>query len=449
MTKFFILKALCDKLATYKKLSKIHKVAIKIIAISFDKRQDDTYYFDFNLLTIYKKPQNALKEFQIFSSPFDLFLKNKLNNTTINKVEILNNDKILQFSLISKSSYKQELFYLIIEFIPRISNIIILNEQKIILQALYFKHFDNRNIQIGETFKLPSSPKIVFNTQKVDDINQLLLDNYLKINNNFLNNIKQNKIKAIKSKQLSLNKIYVKLKNTTKLMSEAKELEYNASLLLANLNHIEPYIKSITLKNEYNKNVTIKLDEKEFKPSKLVDKMFAKSKKLKAKIQNTHIQKDEITSKIKFYMNLINNLQMAKNANECEFLYPTQNKIKKKENAKNKSYASFEYEGFLIWLGRNESENIYLLKNSSSSDFWFHLQGILSCHIIVKTKKKTLPISVIKKASYLCASFSCNNGGVWTCDYTKRANVKIKNGANVEYSPFNSTTIKIQPKENI
>jgi predicted ribosome quality control (RQC) complex YloA/Tae2 family protein len=46
-------------------------------------------------------------------------------------------------------------------------------------------------------------------------------------------------------------------------------------------------------------------------------------------------------------------------------------------------------------LGRSERENIYLLQNAKASDFWFHLQGQTSAHLIVVNTKKTIPENII------------------------------------------------------
>ena len=94
-------------------------------------------------------------------------------------------------------------------------------------------------------------------------------------------------------------------------------------------------------------------------------------------------------------------------------------------------------------LGRDERENIYLLKNSKASDFWFHLKDEVSAHVIVVNTKKTIPQNIIQEASKICARFSKDDGGVYVIDYTQRRNVKIQTKANVLYNPYNTIKIKI------
>jgi predicted ribosome quality control (RQC) complex YloA/Tae2 family protein len=94
-------------------------------------------------------------------------------------------------------------------------------------------------------------------------------------------------------------------------------------------------------------------------------------------------------------------------------------------------------------LGRDERENIFLLKNSKASDFWFHLQGEVSSHVIVSNTKKTLPEKIVEEAAKICAKFSTNYGGNYSVDFTQRRNVAIQTRANVLYNPYSTVNIKI------
>ena len=135
-------------------------------------------------------------------------------------------------------------------------------------------------------------------------------------------------------------------------------------------------------------------------------------------------------------------MQNANTIDEIEFYIPKKDK-KQTKTKKAQPYQSFFIDGYKIMLGRDERENIYILQNSKASDFWFHLQGVVSSHVIVSNSKKTIPDNIIQEASKLCAKFSCDNKGVFRVDYTQRRNVKIQNRANVLYNPYHTITIKI------
>jgi len=94
-------------------------------------------------------------------------------------------------------------------------------------------------------------------------------------------------------------------------------------------------------------------------------------------------------------------------------------------------------------LGRDERENIYLLKHSRASDFWFHLKDRPSSHLIVTNTKKTIPDNIIQKAASIVAKFSTDSDGNYLVDFTQRRNVKIQSKANVLYNPYNTISVKV------
>ena len=154
------------------------------------------------------------------------------------------------------------------------------------------------------------------------------------------------------------------------------------------------------------------------------------------------MEKDNLDEKLGFLYRMINGLENAKDIEECEFLYPKKEKNQKRTK-KAQPYESFFFEGFKIMLGTSERENIFLLKNSKASDFWFHLKDRPSSHVIVQNSKKTIPDSVIEQAAVICAKFSVDFPGDYEVDFTQRRNVKIQSGANVLYNPYTTIGIKI------
>lgn len=85
----------------------------------------------------------------------------------------------------------------------------------------------------------------------------------------------------------------------------------------------------------------------------------------------------------------------------------------------------------------------FCLLMPKKDDFWFHLQAQKSAHIIVKTAKQKLSDEIIAFASRLCVEFSGHKSGSFLVDFTKRENVKIQNGAFVNYVNYNTIGVKI------
>ena len=87
-------------------------------------------------------------------------------------------------------------------------------------------------------------------------------------------------------------------------------------------------------------------------------------------------------------------------------------------------------------LGKNEKGNIELLKEAKKRDIWMHIKDIPSCHVIIRTDKKSVPQSVLDFAGKICVEFSVTKKGTYLVDYTQRHNVSIKDGANVTYVDY-------------
>ena len=214
----------------------------------------------------------------------------------------------------------------------------------------------------------------------------------------------------------------MKLDNIEVLEEYVIQYNNDATIILADLYNYEGYTKSLKIKQSND--------------------LFTKAKKTKQKIKNQHIEETNLTQKYEFYKRLISIIKKAETKDEIEFYMPKKDKNQKKTKKAN-PYKSFFIDGYKIMLGRDERENIYLLENSRASDFWFHLQGEVSSHVIVSNTKKTIPEKLIIEAAKICAKFSSDFGGTFNVDYTQRRNVKIQNRANVLYNPYSTIVVKV------
>jgi len=437
--KYCELKEIVTFLQTFSYIKLIKRIENNTIKIVFDK---ETIYFDLTKSnsTIYIKNSNAnLKE---FNAPFDKLLSLKFTNSKIEKISLLNNDKILEISVFSPSKYKKEISKIILEFTGKYTNIIIVNEDYKILEALH--HIDeeksSRVIKVGLTYEFPPKPNFKFSECKIDDVKFFLEQNYKKLNEKLLNNIKKTKLNQIKKEIEKIEKILNSLSNQQELLKKSNKFYEIANLLLANIHLIKPYQSKVILNDFNSKKIEIELNPQ--KPiNQYIDELYKKAKKYKQKAKNQKIEEQNLNEKLSFYKNLYKIINEAQEIDIIEFYFPKKEKNITKTK-KEKPYAEFFYNGYVIRVGRNERENIYLLQNSKASDYWFHLQNQKSAHLIVLNSKKELPKDVIIKASEILAKFSGVSGSV-TIDYTQRRFVKIQNKANVLYNPYKSITIKV------
>jgi len=426
-----------------KNIKFIKRVENNTIVIEFNDK--NSIYFDMSKSNslIYKKSDksNAKKD---FLAPFDTLLQKRFNNSNIKNIEMYNDDKIIRFYVNSKSSYKELTTILQLEFTGKHTNIIILDENEIILEAL--RHIDefssSRVIKVGE--KLDEIPKQSFipKIEKISNIEEFLYNNYKTKEEQNLSSLKKQKTSQIEKNLKKLIKLLNSLAKKEQLEEESTLLYEKANLVLANLYQIKPYQKSITLYNYEGNEIELDLSECKSSPSLWSNELFKKAKKLKQKSFHISIEKENLENKIEFLKRMILNINNSKTIDEVEFLLPKKQKNQTKTK-KQEPYESFYFDGYRILLGTDEKSNIYLLQNSKASDFWFHMQSTNSSHVIVQTSKKSLPIDVIYKAAEVCAKFSTDFGGKYLVDFTQRRNVKVQNGANVLYNPYDTIDVHI------
>lgn len=442
--KYYAFKALVEYLnhnCTHIKY--IKRIDNNSVIVEFNDK--NRIYFDMSKgnSLVYKKEEitNAKRD---YNAPFDVVLNKRFNNCKIEKTSLLNDDKILCIEVLSPSSYKQLKTKLHFEFTGKYTNIIIVDENDIVLEAL--RHIDenssSRIVKVGQ--KLTEVPKANFipKLEVIENIEALLYANYTHKEEHELQTLKKQKIATLQKQVIKLNQLLNALQSKEALEQESNELYSKANLILSNIYQIKPYDKTVSLIDFEGNTVEIQLDLNYPTASSFANHLFAKAKKAKQKAKFMYIEKNNLEEKKEFLIRMEHQIQNAVSIDEIEFLVPkkekNQTKTKKLEN-----YESFFFKGYKILLGKNERENIFLLENSKASDFWFHLQNSPSCHVIVQNTKKTIPDEVIVKAAQLCASFSVDFSGNYVVDYTQRRNVKIQHGANVLYNPYNTIGVRI------
>lgn len=441
--KYFLLKQVVEYLSEKaQNIKYIKRIDNNIIIIEFNNK--NIIYIDITKgNSLIFKSEEILKSKKDFNAPFDVLLQKRFNSSKIESIELYNDDKIINIKVNSSSSYKKQTTILQLEFTGKYTNIIILDENRVVLEAL--RHIDefssSRIVKVGT--KLEEIPKQSFNPklENIDNIETYLYELFRQKESKNLENV-------INQKIFQLEKKSKKLKDTINLLPKKEELELQSSILyekanilLMNLHNLKPYQKILET-SDYNGNAVVLDLEGMGNPTKYSNDLFKKAKRAKQKALNISLEKDNLEEKLDFILRMINSLKNAKSIQECEFLYPKKERNQAKTK-KAQQYESFFFEGYKIMLGTSQRENIYLLENSKASDFWFHLKDRPSCHVIVQNNKKDIPQSVILQAATICAKFSVDFTGNVEVDFTQRRNVKIQNGANVLYNPYSTIVVKI------
>ena len=331
----FLLKQIVNFLATNAhNIKYIRRIDNNIIIIEFNNT--NIIYIDINKgnSTIFKC-KKILSSKKDFNAPFDVALQKRFNNSKIEHIELYNDDKIINIRVNSSSSYKKLTTILQLEFTGKHTNIIILDENRVILEAL--RHIDefssSRVVKVG--IKLEEIPKQTFipKIDEVPNIEEYLYEIYEEKEKQTLENIKKQKISQIDKKAKKLKKTIEALPKKEELELESNTLYEKANLILSNLHNIKPYQKSLNVYNYEGVEVEIDLEEKP-SASKYSNDLFKKAKRAKQKALNISLEKDNLDEKLEFLLRLMNNIKNTTSIQECEFLSPKKekNQIKTKKH---------------------------------------------------------------------------------------------------------------------
>ncbi len=439
--KHYELKEIVKYLKKFKYISRARRVEDNTIELSFDRENSIFFNMKRGESFIYKN--ESIRPLQSYNAPFDTLLHSLVSSSKIIDIEIPNKDRIIRFLLSPKSSYKEKNIYLQFEFTGKHTNVILIDSEEIVIEAL--RHIDSSSSfrVIRPAIKLEAIPSFNRNekeVKRIDNIEEFLIKKYIEFEKKRVKVLKKQKLLNISKKREKLEKSLNRLANPKTLSIEEKKYQNLANIVLANLYNIKPYNKKLETYDFDGNKITIDLP-KNILPNRISEYFFNKAKKARAKAKNIHIEKENLTTKISFYSNMYHAIERAKTTQELELLVPKRAKSQRKKE-KIKECELFWIDDYKVLIGRNSKENQALLKIAKSNDIWMHIRDIPSSHLIIKTDKQNLPENVIQKAGKLCVDFSLKQAGDYAIDYCKRKFVKIQEGSSVEYDKYKTIIVR-------
>lgn len=431
--------ALQSYLKSFDTIYKAKRIDDNTIILRFDKEYEYGFVMTRGNSAVYKTKQRSF--LQNYNAPFDNLLEQLVTNSKILDIAIVANDRVLRFKLQTKNSYKMQTFYLQFEFTGKFTNIIILNEDETIIEAL-------RHIDSSKSFRVirPNIELVplLSREQKIDnlptEIENILRRNYEKIEILKIDNIKNRLLSTLLTKQKNLKKILTSMPKIEELENESDLNNLYGTIVLANLNDITPYSSKFDTFDFDGNAISIQLP-KNITINRMGNYFFNKAKKAKKKALHIHLQKENINEKLDFLDTTINLIQNAKEYEQLSFFIP-QKTSQKKTKSVDENLNIVWIEGYKVYIGRNKNENKTLLEISKSNDIWMHIKNVSSSHVIIKTDKQNVPLSVLNNAAKLCVEYSVKNAGDYVVDYTKRKFVKPGDDANVFYANYDSISAR-------
>lgn len=439
------LKALAHRLKTHPYITRARRVEDNVIELALSREL--SYFFDMTRghSMVYVAPSQ--RPMQGYNAPFDTLLHAQVSAARIVDAYVVNDDRVLRLILAPKSDYKDHHIALQFEFTGKNTNAILLDEDDTVIEAL--RHIDAQSsfrvVRPGTRLDpLPSrnNPPITNHQSPITDetLHEILVANYQKRHAEKLAQSKRNKRTAIQKQIVKFDKLLAKISDSDVLESEAEQHQNTANILLANLYKIQPYDSRLETVDFEGNPMTIALP-KSTPVNRMPEHYFSRAKRAKSRAKNVHIEMENLTSKKRFYENILHAIEQSTDLRTLELLVPKRGKSQRKKE-KMREGELFWIEDYKVMVGRNSTENQHLLKLARANDLWMHVRGIPSSHVIIRTDKQNLPDSVIQAAAKLCVDFSIKHPGDYDVDYTQRKFVKIQEGSHVEYDKYRTVRVR-------
>lgn len=446
--KFYELNATCENLQQYKSITRIFRIENSIIKIEFDKSY--SYFFDLTKGNSYIYKNDDFSSTKIFNAPFDMHLQKIFTKSNIDKIYTKDSDKILYIKVSQKQSYKLASYTLQLEFTGIHTNAIILDNDDKILSAMRLVGLFNsfREVKIGHKLKALPPKNYTPEIKPIEDIEIYLADLYKQKHQKELENFRQSKMKYIQTKLTKLTKIKNSIKDEKELLELSSKYYEDGNLLLQNLHNIPTLsynMAFVEFDDEEQNSIKIEKAKDEINIQKVINDKFHHAKKSKQKAKNSKIELDNLDSRIMFFTKTLNIIKNAKTKSEIEILFSDKQSLQSKQNKSKKEtkqeFETFHIQDYKVQIGKNQKENIALIKSAKASDIWMHLQDYPSSHLIITTAKKNIPFDVLEECAKLVAKYSAEFGGSYLVDFTPRREIKLQENGITLYNKYD--TIKV------
>lgn len=386
---------------------------------------------------------------------FCSFLRSRILNAAITSVVQRTGERIVDFKLEKKAAGKVSSFILRAELTGKSSNIILLDSDNVVLDALrYFQpHVSARAVTPGVILEELPPKKTAAGPERLPEKPEGATWNGF-IDSYYSGIIEKGRFRAEEKRLTQVikkaeKKTGRKLKN---LYSDKKRSEENlgavrfGQLLVSNLAAAKRGMKEAAL-TDYTKippeEVRVPLDEK-LTPAENAERFFKRSKKARTALRLLKERIPSVQGDLEYINSLMYELERAASVEDLAVLTEELIKggyIKKAPaTAKGKKTVKAEpvmrytsREGFPVFLGRSATGNdIIVKKYAGPGDIWLHAKGVPGSHVLIKAVGKNKPPT--EKAVAEAASLAAINsraGGAKKAEviFTDARNVKKPRGA--------------------
>ena len=341
-------------------------------------------------------------------------LRKYIKGSYIINIEQINSDRVIKFLLTKTNEfYQKENYFLILELIPTINNLLILDEKENIIFAKHYTDLTASRPVIRGMKYIPISANKEMQLKDFD------MKSYKDAVSHYLSEIDQKakKEKALplfnylKQRVKSLNKKIVVLEKEmedAKSKYEYKEIGETLLTLMNDEDNLNDYINYI--KDIYDNDLSLKDN---------ANKLFEKYKKAKRTIEND-IREISIAKENVEEIEYILSIFSYYTDQEIEELYKKYlpkhhtNKRNKEVDARLPYYIT--YQGTKIGFGKNKEQNNYLtFKKANKDDIYLHVSSYHGAHVIIFNNDPSKEIILVASEIALLLS-NLESGDIYIAD---------------------------------
>lgn len=378
--------------------------------------------------------------FSSFENKFIQKFRKHFGKSEIKKIELQDDDLVIKMSMYSLDNFEE--YSLLIELIPNHPNLIVLDEEKNVVDH-YFND-KNRSLKIGEKFE--------------PLVNRELIDGDIEISDElFASKLNEEYEIRSKEKYASFTKfLNSKIKGFDRKL---KAIENDVEIASKNLIYQEIaddiFTSGLDLKSHQKSYIfeskTIELDESKtlLENAQL---FYKKVKKAKATIERANLNLDNVKKEQAEYRKIIEEFNVANESKKDELVSIYSNSKKKKETKPtvvNRPW-KVNLNGTIIYFGRNASQNDYLsfVMKLDREFTWLHIKDKSGAHLVIANKKPTE--NELLTAAEI--ALLCSRAATGEVTYAKKKNVRrghtlgealVKNYSNIKLNNIRKETVAL------
>lgn len=325
----------------------------------------------------------------------DGFLKPFFIDLALEKVELINDDRIVRFVFSGNS----KTHHFIAEFFPKHPNYYLTDAGGTILASLY----PTKNA----VYVAPQpGSHVTAKPLSFAEVEQLDLKAH------FLH--QKEIVQTMMRQQLERQQRFIlKMEMEQEQASQWEAVQHEGELLKAHFAQLQKGLKEVTVLDWLtDQRVTLPLEPLKT-PQEQIARRFKQAKKMARSLPHLQEQIDkgrQTIESIKKAIEVLDHISTIEPLMKFkEKWLPEQPKIEKQKQQVELPYYEFLSEaGIKIWVGKNAKKNDKLtFQHANGSDWWLHIQDFPGSHVIIKTKKGEPPDSeTLQDALQLALQYS-------------------------------------------